>query len=168
MKDRDVQADQMLTDQVLTALRQITQAIDIHSRFLEKNYAVTVPQLIVLRTIQRHQSMAVGGVAAAMSLSISTITGIVARLEKKGLLARSRCEEDKRRFLLRLTADGERFLLSAPPPLQETFLNRFDHLENWEKHMVLGSLQRLVALMQARDIDAAPILTSGPVAAPER
>lgn len=163
-KEDNVQPDCAITDQVLTALRQITQAIDIHSRALEKNYAITVPQLVVLRIIQRQEPISIGRVASKTSLSISTLTGIIARLEKKGLVSRSRCEEDKRRFLLRLTNEGERFLLSAPPPLQETFLARFGELENWEKHMVLGSLQRLVAMMQAGDIDASPLLASGALA----
>lgn len=151
----------MITGQIFTALRQITQAIDLYSRFLEKNYSITWPQLIVLQIAQRSRMISIGKVAMEMSLSLSTVTGIVARLEKKNLLTRTRSAEDKRRFLLALTSVGEQFLKSAPQPIQEQFLTGFERLENWEKHMILCSLQRLVDLMQVRDSAHSSSLDTG-------
>jgi hypothetical protein len=47
--------------------------------------------------------------------------------------------------------------------MQESFVEQFDRLQNWEQHMILSSLQRLVAMMDAKQIEAAPILTSEPL-----
>ncbi|MCL7487302.1 MAG: MarR family transcriptional regulator [Desulfobulbaceae bacterium] len=156
MESNNAYAGTMMTGQILTALRQIAQAIDLHSRYLEKNYSITGPQLIVLQVVRQNKMISIGKVAAEMSLNISTVTGIVARLEKKNLLTRTRCAKDKRRFLLNLTGEGEHFLQTAPQPVQEQFLTRFEGLENWEKNMILSSLQRLVDLMQAPDSAMAP------------
>lgn len=35
--------DEKITDQVLLAIRQITQAIDLHSRYLAKHHGLTGP-----------------------------------------------------------------------------------------------------------------------------
>jgi hypothetical protein len=51
----------------------------------------------------------------------------------------------------------------APPPIQESFLNQFDRLMNWEQAMILSSLQRLVQMVDAKDIEASPVLTVGPI-----
>ena len=47
--------------------------------------------------------------------------------------------------------------------MQESFTEQFLGLQSWEQHMILSSLQRLVAMMDARQISAAPMLTSGPI-----
>lgn len=44
--------------------------------------------------------------------------------------------------------------------MQESFVEAFDKLEDWEKSMILSSLQRLVSLMDAQHIDAAPLLAA--------
>lgn len=153
----------MITDDVLTALRQITQAIDLHSRQLIKMHGITGPQLIILKLVQRQEPIAISGIAKGTSLKVSTVTGILSRLEKRGLITRARSATDKRRVLVELTADGKTFLDAAPQPLQDKFLKEFDRLESWEQLMILSALQRLVRLMQAEDIDVSPILATGPI-----
>ena len=44
----------------------------------------------------------------------------------------------------------------------------FGRLPDWEQNQILSSLQRIVALMEAGDVEAGPILTTGPLdASPE-
>ena len=59
--------------------------------------------------------------------------------------------------------EGRRLLKRHPPMLQERFLERFNKLQDWEQALILSSLQRVVAMMEAGDIDAAPLLFSGPM-----
>jgi hypothetical protein len=47
--------------------------------------------------------------------------------------------------------------------LQEKFVLRFAELEDWEQTLMLSSLQRIVSMMEAEEIEAAPVLTSGPM-----
>jgi len=34
-------------------------------------------------------------------------------------------------------------------------------LESWEQHLIVASLERVAAMMDANDLDAAPLLASG-------
>lgn len=64
------------------------------------------------------------------------------------------------------TADAALGLLArSPPRLQERFIECFMSLQDWEQTLLLASLQRIAAMMDAEDIDAAPVLSSGSVRA---
>ncbi len=156
-----------ITDQVLLAIRQITQAIDLHSRYLSKHHGLTGPQLIILKEIGRSGEMTVSEIAKAISLSQSTVTGILARLEKRGLVFRRKSSLDRRSVIVDLTDACRRFLAEAPAPLQNKFLVAFNNLDNWEQLMILSALQRIVLLMNAGDIKVVPMLAAAPIAAPE-
>jgi len=153
-------------DQVLVSLRKIMQSIDMHSHTLIKRFGLTGPQLIVLREIATRGESTAGEIARAVSLGQATITGILDRLEKRNLITRWRDDADRRRIHLGITPTGERLLSDTPPLMQEAFVEAFDGIEDWEKSMILSSLQRLVTLMNARQIDAAPILATGLLDAP--
>ncbi|WP_231714499.1 MarR family winged helix-turn-helix transcriptional regulator [Desulfonema ishimotonii] len=153
----------MITDQVLLAIRQIIQAIDLHSRYLVKHHGLTGPQLVILKEISKKGDLSVSELAKAISLSQSTVTGILTRLEKRGFVMRHRSEADKRKVIVRLTDKCEKFLAQAPPPLQDKFLVAFKDLESWEQMMILSALQRVVSLMNAEALDVAPILATGPI-----
>ena len=56
-------------------------------------------------------------------------------------------------------------LIDAPPLLQEEVTDEFSKLEDWEQSQILSALQRVVSMMEAKHIDATPILTTGPVGA---
>ena len=96
-------------------------------------------------------------------LSQATVTGIVERLEKRGLITRIRNNSDRRKVEVRITPDGERILHRAPPLMQESFVSQFGKLQDWEQWMILSGLQRVVEMMAASEIDAAPILALGPI-----
>jgi DNA-binding MarR family transcriptional regulator len=150
-----------VSDQVITALRKIIRAIDLYSRALVKRFGITGPQLIVLREIDNQTGMSAGELAQAVSLGQATLTGILERLENRKLVIRRRSEADRRKVQLRVTPAGKELLADTPPLMQESFVEALDKLEDWEKSMILASLQRLVTLMDARRIDVAPILTTG-------
>jgi hypothetical protein len=47
--------------------------------------------------------------------------------------------------------------------LQIGFLREYRKLERWEQHQLIASVQKIAVLMDAEDIDASPILTTGEV-----
>ncbi len=151
------------SDKVLIALRKIIQSIDLNSRSLVKRVGLTGPQLLILQEISKCGELSGGKLAKAVSLSQATVTGIVERLEKRSLVTRRRSQIDKRKVLVQVTSEGEQLLENAPSLMQEFFVQQFDNLRDWEQAMILSSLQRLVAIMNARAIDASPFLTTGPI-----
>ena len=148
-------------DQVLTSLRRVIRAIDLHSKQLVKTASVTGPQLRLLQMIRREGDATASELSEAMSLSQATVTSILDRLEDRGLLERIRSQTDKRKIHPRLTEAGEHLLNQAPTPLQDSFVRKFDRLQSWEQHMIISSLQRVAEMMDAEDIDASPYLDLG-------
>lgn len=148
-------------DQVLTSLRRVIRAIDLHSKQLVKTASVTGPQLRLLQMIRREGDATASELSEAMSLSQATVTSILDRLEDRGLLERIRSQTDKRKIHPRLTESGAHLLDQAPTPLQDSFVRKFDRLQSWEQHMIISSLQRVAEMMDAEDIDASPYLDLG-------
>ncbi len=145
-------------DIALTALRRVIRAIDLHSKQLVKTASVTGPQLRLLQLIQKNPGASIKQLAQEMSLSQATVTTIIDRLEDREILSRLRSQSDKRKVHLILTPKGESILLKAPTVLQDAFVERFEQLADWEKHMIIASIQRVAEMMDASEIDASPFL----------
>lgn len=150
-----------LPHQVLVALRRIMRATDIHSRQLLRQFGVTGPQLLVLREIGTRGERSGSDLARGISVSLPTVTDITARLEDRGLVTRRRSASDRRQVVVSLTDAGRKVLDAAPPPLQESFTRQLGALEEWEQSQILTVLQRIVAMMEAEDLAAGPIVAPG-------
>jgi DNA-binding MarR family transcriptional regulator len=162
------EGDLRVTTQVIAALRRIIRAIDLHSKTLVQRFGLTGPQLVVLKELVGGPARPVSEIAVAVNLSQSTVTGILDRLERKDMIIRERSTLDRRKVLVSATPTAEEALAGSPPLLQDHFTNAFGQLADWEQTQILSSLQRIVSLMEAGDVEAGPILTTGPIdATPE-
>ena len=109
--------------------------------------------------------LSAGELAGKLSLSQGTVTDILKRLEIRGLITRIRDDRDRRRVQVEITATGLDKISQSPPLLQERFTQRFQALQEWEQTQLLSSLQRLATMMDAEELDAAPVLSNSPVLA---
>lgn len=148
-------------EEVLIALRRVIRATDLHSKHLAKTTGLTSPQILLLQTIRDKGEVTIGELATEMSLSQATVTTIIDRLEKRGLVFRERSKTDKRKVHACLTDKALETLKHAPIPLQDHFTRQFADLHEWEKTMIISSLQRVAQMMDAQHIDAAPMLDVG-------
>ena len=89
------------------------------------------------------------------------MTSIIDRLESKQFVKRVRSESDRRRVALFLTDDGINALTNAPKPIEDSFVEKFSALKEWEQYQLLASVERIAHMMGASDIDAAPVLNIG-------
>lgn len=145
-------------EELLVALRKVIRAIDLRSRQLNREVGLTGPQLLVMQNIGKVPGIMVRQIADNINLSAATVTSILDRLEGRELVQRIRSTEDKRRVGVFLTEKGQELLNEAPMPFQEHFLNRFANLEDWEQSLMIASIQRLASMMDAENLDAAPVL----------
>ncbi len=142
-----------MTNAVLRLLRRINRAGDLHSKELERLSGLTTPQIIVLRAIAELGEVTAGKIAAHVSLSQGTVSMILDRLEKEGLIARYRNPRDRRIVHARLTETGETALAAAPPLLREQFMRRFLALDPLQQ---VRTVEALSALADMMDTDAEP------------
>lgn len=165
-KQREIEPDLQKSDdrldhEVLRSLRRIFHAVDRHSRRLARVHGLTEPQAICLNAVNRAGELNPGQLARAISLSPPTVTGILDRLERRGLIKRERTARDKRQVVVCLTNEGRSLLDNSPPPLQERFTRRLTGLPASRQRQIAKSLNEVVRLMEAEDIDAAPLLARG-------
>jgi DNA-binding MarR family transcriptional regulator len=154
---------------ILAALRRIIRAIDLHSRDLLQHYGMTTPQIVTLREAVRLQPVTAGALAQAVHVSQATMTGILDRLERQGLVSRVRDTRDRRTVMVTATEEGLQFLNKAPSLMHDRFRTELSRLEDWEQSSMLAVLQRIANMMGAEDLTAAPLLTDGalPLASPD-
>lgn len=150
--------DNYQAQDVLIALRRIIRATDIQSKRIAKTSGLTIPQVMVLRSIGELGDVTVRRLSAEVSLSQATVTTILNRLEARDLVVRVRSARDKRVVNARLLPAGERVLETVPALLHERFIERFDQLGPDEQRSLVDTLNKLAQMMDAENIDAAPIL----------
>lgn len=158
MRSKVTMGNLELIDQVLINLRRIMRAIDLHSRKLAADFSLTGPQLFLLKMIKSEGNLTLGKLAKCTCLSNATVTGIIDRLEKRGLVRRTRGDRDRRQVFVAITDKADEILQSAPPPLQEQFVWRMRQLDSAEQDLILGCLNQLAAMMDAEKLDVSPVL----------
>jgi MarR family transcriptional regulator, organic hydroperoxide resistance regulator len=78
------------------------------SKRLESQHGITGPQRLVVRIVGRSPGISAGSLAQILRMHPSTLTGILRRLETRGVLSRKSDPNDARRALFALTARGRK------------------------------------------------------------
>ena len=128
-----------------------------------KTAGLTAPQMLILQTLRDQGDAIISDVANHINLSQATVTSILDRLEKRGLVMRERSQQDKRKVYACLTDAGSELIRNAPMPLQDYFIRQFSDLQDWEQTHIISALQRVAHMMDAQHIDAAPLLDVGAI-----
>ena len=147
----------------LVALRRILRATELNARELARRTGLTTSQFIILQIIGRDGSAMPSSVAKTARLTPATVTTIVAKLERAGLVSRRRGVEDRRRNWVEITAEGRKLLDKSPNLLQDRFQASFRRLEDWEQAMIITALERVSTLLDAAGLDASPVLDVGDI-----
>lgn len=153
----------VLPDDILRAIRQIVKGVDERSRLLFAQTGLTMPQILCLRAVA---SMPEGEATAALvsrevELSPATVTGIIDRLERVGMLFRDRRSRDRRKIALVLTEKGQEYVNTLPDTLHDRFKERLEELAPAERQEMLEILNKVVSLMEASELRVSPVLASG-------
>lgn len=151
------------SDTALIALRRIQQRTDQASKRLAQMVGVTPSQLMVLQYLQDQGELSAGQIATLTQLKHATITALVDKMVDRSFVSRRKCDEDKRKVWLKLEPAGEAVIRSAPNLLQETFSLRFEELPQWQQAMLIATLEQVASILDAENIDAAPVLHAGEI-----
>ena len=158
-------SESRLAHEVLRSIRRIVRRVSTYSRHLSAQTGVTVPQLVCLKAVaemeEAEAEVTAAMVARKVQLSPATVSRVLDRLVASGLVQRQRRSRDRRRVCLTLTDAGWERFEHLPTPLQERFVERLLALDEDERQSLLQSLQRITELMEAGDLDAAPMLAPG-------
>ena len=117
--------------EILVKIRKIIRSINLESKRIEKEFGISIPQLLVLQFLsdKKDFSATATNIKEYINLNASTVSGILARLEKKGLVARLPYPKDRRASYITLTLKGSQLLSKSPTTLQEKLSRKLRKLE---------------------------------------
>ena len=95
--------DNQLCFRLYTATRLLTQAY--HSLLSEQG--LTYPQYLVLLVLWEKDAQPVNDIAKRLFLETNTVTPLLQRMEKEGILIRAKGEKDARQTIVSLTRKGK-------------------------------------------------------------
>ncbi len=98
----ELQLDNQICFRIYTASRLITQA---YTPILTK-LGITYPQYLVLMVLWEQDKQPVNDIAHRLMLETNTVTPLLQRMEKAGIICRKKGEHDKRLQIVSLTEKG--------------------------------------------------------------
>ncbi|WP_224361497.1 MarR family winged helix-turn-helix transcriptional regulator [Hyalangium versicolor] len=103
-KSRGPQLGEVL--EFMRLLWAVDHGLQSTSKRMESTLGITGPQRLVLRLVGRFPGITAGALAQILHVHPSTLTGVLKRLEKRGLLERKSDPLDGRKALFALTEAG--------------------------------------------------------------
>ena len=99
----ELQLDNQICFRLYTATRLITQAYTP----LLTELGITYPQYLVLMVLWEKDNQPVNDIAHRLLLETNTVTPLLQRMEKLGVVSRKKGEQDKRQQIVSLTEKGK-------------------------------------------------------------
>ena len=103
MVKEEFKLDNQLCFRLYTASRLLTQAY--HPLLSEQG--LTYPQYLVLLVLWEKDAMPVNDIAKRLLLETNTVTPLLQRMEKEGILVRTKGQKDARQMIVTLTRKGK-------------------------------------------------------------
>lgn len=139
--------------EIFNAFRYFAQMLNARNGLLRGNFGdLTGQQLRTLRVLAAGP-LSMGALSARLYVQASTVSGMVDRLETKGLVRRRRSEADRRRVEVELTAAGTALLASAPVSVVQTVLDRLHELPATELEDLHHAVGRMHALLSSTVVE---------------
>ncbi len=149
--------------EVLTSIRQIIRSVNLESKRIQKEYGISIPQLLCLNFLSDQKSYQAShtDIKKFLQLNASTVTGIISRLENKGFVARLPKQQDRRVGLIVITAKGATLLEKIPEPLHEQLTTKLKQLPPEKIQKLQDSFDVIIDFLKIEQVDASPIITAG-------
>src|SRR6185436_11634061 len=124
------------------------------SRRLTKGMArevgLTGPQLTVLKLLETFQDLSLSSLSERIRAQNSTVTGIIDRMEREGLVSRERSKSDRRVVFIRLTDKGSKLAREIRVEPLEIFRSALVSLSSADLRDLLRILMKLQKRVVAR------------------
>jgi DNA-binding MarR family transcriptional regulator len=150
-KDKIIPSDQ--TRQIIFSIRRLIQASELYSKELNKKYQISAAQLNCILTLYEFGPLPPSKIAQHMMVKSSTVTGVVDRLENKGLAERMRNSPDRRMITIQLTKAGKKLAQNAPPPIQQKIIDGLKQTKNATKVQIVNALNMLTDMLDVKNLE---------------
>ncbi len=128
------------------ALVRAYQAFSSYSETFVRQYDLTPAQFDVVATLGNTPGMSMGDIGEKTLITKGTLTGVVDRLERKGLVTRETPPENRRSVIVRLTATGQQLFEQVFPAHIWDIQQHLDPLDPSEMELLRVLLNRIQSL----------------------
>lgn len=138
---------------IIYSIRRLLQARELYTKELNKNYHVSAAQLNCILALHENGPLSPSQIAKHIMVNSSTVTGIIDRLEQKGLVERWRISSDRRVITIQLTQTGKKLSENAPPPIQQKIIDGLRKLPYPEREQITHALSKLTYMLDVHDLE---------------
>lgn len=144
MAYEQLKLDNQICFRLYTAARLVTQSYMPHF----KELGITYPQYLVLMILWEQDNRLIGEITERLKLETNTVTPLLQRMEKQGLIIRTRGMVDTRQRIVSLTKDGKK-LEEVAKNIPECIVNEMagKGIEVEELMALTPLLDKLIAAM---------------------
>ncbi len=150
-------------DQVLEAIIYLYTESRRITKELAKRADLTGPQLTVVKLLEQVGDLSLSELSDKIRAQNSTVTGIIDRMEREGLVLRERSKEDRRVVHIKLTAKGHTLAKEIPVEPMEIFKGALESLSVQEMRdlmRIMTKVAKRVKQIVRRDVGE-PVTTAG-------
>ena len=138
---------------IIYSIRRLMQAGELYTKELNKVYNISSAQLNCLLALYESGPLSPSQIAKLILVNSSTVTGIIDRLESKGLVKRLRISKDRRVITIELTKNGQVLAEHAPPPIQQKIIDGLNKLSKEEIDTISATLLKLTNMLDVQDLE---------------
>lgn len=149
--------NEVTINEIVGAIRRLVRAVYLDSAKMSKQFDLTGPQSSVLRTLINTGPISSAELSRKLYVTPANITGIIDRLEKKGLVERIRKQGDRRIALITLTESGANLSRTLPDPIEAKLISELADLESGHVQMLGLAIKQLLKLIDVKGIEATPL-----------
>ena len=152
-----LQDDKQIIKDIVGSIRRLIRAVSIDSVKMSRHFSLTAPQSGVLRSLNARGPISSAELSRELCVTPSNITGIIDRLEKKGLVQRNRKEDDRRVALIHLTDNGKTLSQGLPDPIETRLISALSDLSPGKVQELRDSLVTVLKLIDAQHLGDEPL-----------
>lgn len=133
----------------LDLIRRMVRALRVSSRAVEKAHGVSSAQLFVLQHLAHRPAASLTELSERTLTDPSSVSVVVSRLVRQGLVQRRVSPEDSRRILLSVTPAGRSLARRAPEPAQVRLIQGLRTLPTAQLSSLVRSLRSVTRTLGA-------------------
>jgi MarR family transcriptional regulator, organic hydroperoxide resistance regulator len=149
--------NESIIKEIVGSIRRLVRAVSLDSARNSRQFSLTAPQSGVLRSLATNGPISSASLSRDLYVTPSNITGIIDRLEKKGLVTRIKKEGDRRVALLTLTEAGEKLSRDVPDPIESKLISELSDLNPKQVAKLRDAMKVMLNLMDAEGVEDSPL-----------
>lgn len=140
---------EQFADRLVSLMSQLMRHLMTQDRNYLARGLITLPQLWALHQVAEHKTCTMRMLAQALGLKSSTVTGLVDRLVKLGLLKRFNSQADRRVVLAEITSKGRKILEHLHAERHKSVIHMFQYVSQKERAAYLDIIEKIMKALSA-------------------